>query len=118
MSLRKLLHCSLLLLASVAAAPVFGQTLAGLKVAEKKAAVAPAEAATNLAHVTPGPNDGRIAFATAYLLEKLHYSHKEFDGAVSGKFLREQRPLIAETHCGGAATKPKNLSADVSDGRR
>ncbi len=35
----------------------------------------------------PGTNDWRIAQATAHMLEKYHYLHLKFDGALSSKFL-------------------------------
>jgi carboxyl-terminal processing protease len=39
------------------------------------------------ANLTPGPNDGAIAVATAHMLKKYHYLHLPFDSAVSDKFL-------------------------------
>ena len=36
---------------------------------------------------TPGTDDGRIAFWTAYLLQNYHYSHQRFDDNVSSQFL-------------------------------
>src|SRR6185503_18960811 len=36
---------------------------------------------------TPGADDGRIAFWTAYLLQNYHYSHQRFDDNVSSQFL-------------------------------
>ena len=38
------------------------------------------------ARVTPGPNDGRIAYVTARLLEEYHYSQQPFDTEMSEKF--------------------------------
>lgn len=35
----------------------------------------------------PGPEDGRIAFLTAKLLEQYHYSHHVFDDSISSQFL-------------------------------
>lgn len=36
--------------------------------------------------LAPGPNDGRIAYVTARMLEQNHYLRKSFDDAVSEKF--------------------------------
>jgi carboxyl-terminal processing protease len=45
------------------------------------------DAATNAsAHLTPGPNDGRIAYVTARLMEEYHYSQQSLDGDMSSKF--------------------------------
>jgi carboxyl-terminal processing protease len=38
------------------------------------------------ARLKPGPNDGRIAYLTARLLEELHYSQQPFDAEISKKF--------------------------------
>jgi carboxyl-terminal processing protease len=46
-----------------------------------------ASALTNSFHFEPGPEDGRVAFSTARMLEKYHYSHHHFDDSVSSKFL-------------------------------
>ena len=44
-------------------------------------------AATNtLPRVSPGPNDGRIAYVTARLLDNYHYSQLPFDAEMSAKF--------------------------------
>jgi carboxyl-terminal processing protease len=45
----------------------------------------PPAASTNLG-LRPGPNDARIAFVTARLLEEFHYSQKLVDKDVSAKF--------------------------------
>jgi carboxyl-terminal processing protease len=37
-------------------------------------------------HLVPGPNDGRIAYVTARLLEEYHYSQHPLDEAMSEKF--------------------------------
>src|SRR5580692_10997771 len=43
--------------------------------------------ATNtLPRVSPGPNDGRIAYVTARLLDNYHYSQLPFDEEMSAKF--------------------------------
>ncbi|MGH7975161.1 MAG: PDZ domain-containing protein, partial [Limisphaerales bacterium] len=45
------------------------------------------ESATNApARLTPGPNDGRIAYITARLMEDYQYSQQPLDGKMSGKF--------------------------------
>jgi carboxyl-terminal processing protease len=38
------------------------------------------------ARLTPGPNDGRIAYVTARLMEEYHYSQQPLDEEMSGKF--------------------------------
>jgi len=47
-------------------------------------------AATNLAspgiHISPGPEDGRIAYATAYLLEHLSFSRHPLDAKFASDF--------------------------------
>jgi carboxyl-terminal processing protease len=43
--------------------------------------------ATNtLPQLSPGPNDGRIAYVTARLLDNYHYSQQPFDAEMSAKF--------------------------------
>jgi carboxyl-terminal processing protease len=42
---------------------------------------------TNAVSLKPGPNDGKVAYWTAHLLEKAHYSHHPFDDAFSSQFL-------------------------------
>ncbi len=50
-------------------------------------AVEPAAKTTNAFHpLSPGPADGQIALATAYLLQRFHYLRQKFDATVSGKF--------------------------------
>ena len=39
------------------------------------------------APVTPGTNDGRIAYVTAWMLEHAHYLHLRFDPKLSSRFL-------------------------------
>jgi carboxyl-terminal processing protease len=48
---------------------------------------ATSSAATTSSPVKPGPDDGRIAFLTAFLLEKIHFSRHSFDEEFSSKFL-------------------------------
>ncbi len=43
-------------------------------------------ATNSLPQVSPGPNDGRIAYVTARLLDNYHYSQLPFDGEMSAKF--------------------------------
>src|SRR5262245_28040692 len=43
----------------------------------------------NSFRVKPGPDDGRIAYLTAFLLEKIHFSRHSFDADISSKFLDE-----------------------------
>jgi carboxyl-terminal processing protease len=52
-------------------------------------AALPLTAATNLAdlHISPGPEDGRIAYLTARLLEDLHFSHHRLDSEYGAEFL-------------------------------
>src|SRR5436190_4508525 len=46
-----------------------------------------ATSVTNSFRVKPGPDDGRIAFLTAFLLEKIHFSRHSFDEEISSRFL-------------------------------
>jgi carboxyl-terminal processing protease len=46
-----------------------------------------ASSGTNGFRITPGPQDGRIAFYAAALLERIHYSHHPFDTSISRAFL-------------------------------
>ena len=48
---------------------------------------AAAAKATKVYRWEPGPNDGRIAYTTAQMLEQYHYLHLKFDADVSGKCL-------------------------------
>ena len=59
-----------------------------LCLAEPAAPTAISASGTNALHlVTPGPIDGQIASATAFLLETHHYLKKRFDETVSSQFL-------------------------------
>ena len=42
---------------------------------------------TNSLPLQPGPNDGKVAFWTAHLLEKAHYTHHPFDDTISSALL-------------------------------
>jgi len=46
----------------------------------------------------PGPTDGRIAFVTAKMLEKLHYNRQPFNDEVSGKFLDSYLETLDPQH--------------------
>ena len=48
---------------------------------------APASSPHASAPVSPGPNDGRIAYVTARLLEEYHYSQQPLDTEMSERFL-------------------------------
>jgi len=55
---------------------------------DQPASAAPSLQFTNVFHpISPGPLDGEIACATAYLLTNLHYLKKPFDETVSSQFL-------------------------------
>jgi carboxyl-terminal processing protease len=54
---------------------------------------------TNVFHpVTPGPIDGQIATATAYMLTNYHYAKKPFDEAVSSQFLDRYLEMLDPQH--------------------
>lgn len=38
-------------------------------------------------HITPGPEDGRVAYKTAQMLEYLHFSHHPLDAEFAGQFM-------------------------------
>ena len=63
-------------------------------VAEKPASAA----STNAATLRPGPADGQIALATARVLEGLHYSHRQFDEALSSQFLDRYLDALDPSH--------------------
>ncbi|HUZ07993.1 MAG TPA: hypothetical protein VMV89_10955, partial [Candidatus Paceibacterota bacterium] len=68
------------------AALLCGLAITGCLTAQEKsrpAATAPAPSASVL---TPGPNDGSIAYWTARLLEEIHYSQQKLDPEMSEKF--------------------------------
>src|SRR5262245_40435014 len=67
--------------------PVSGADVAANPAGEKAAGSESQDKIFRPFHVSPGPIDGQIAFYTAALLEKLHYSQKHFDESVSIKFL-------------------------------
>jgi carboxyl-terminal processing protease len=49
-------------------------------------------------HLTPGPEDGRIAFFTARLLEQYHYSHHPFDDGIASEFLDRYLETLDPQH--------------------
>jgi carboxyl-terminal processing protease len=53
---------------------------------------------TNDFRITPGPNDGRIAFWAAELLERIHYSHHPFDATISAEFLDRYLEVLDPQH--------------------
>ena len=54
---------------------------------------------TNVFHpVTPGPVDGQIANATAYMLTNYHYVKKPFDEGVSSQFLDTYLEMLDPQH--------------------
>jgi carboxyl-terminal processing protease len=64
----------------------------------------------------PGPNDGRIAFIVARMLEQRHYTQKTFDDEVSRKFLDRyfesldfQRSLFLQSDIAEFASLSTNL---------
>ena len=48
--------------------------------------------------MTPGPNDGRIAYITARLMEEYHYSQQPLDEAMSGKFFDGYLDMLDPQH--------------------
>ncbi|MGD0259022.1 MAG: carboxy terminal-processing peptidase [Verrucomicrobiota bacterium] len=78
-----------LLLSLWAALPLWAAEAVVRSAAGDQPAAATASAlATNGFHlITPGPIDGQIASATAYMLENYHYLKKPFDDSVSSQFL-------------------------------
>ncbi len=61
-------------------------TLAALSILLRFNAFGDDAVANASAHLTPGPNDGRIAYVTARLMEEYHYSQQPLDGEMSKKF--------------------------------
>jgi carboxyl-terminal processing protease len=55
-------------------------------------------ARTNGLFINPGPDDARVAFWAARLLERLHYSHHPFDSAVSSAFLDRYLEFLDPQH--------------------
>ena len=50
------------------------------------------------ARLTPGPNDGRIAYVTARLMEEYHYSQQSLDGEMSEKFFDGYLEMLDPQH--------------------
>lgn len=60
---------------------------------------APAEKSLTAPHfVRPGPADGPIGFAAAYLLQKFHYLKQPFDSTVSSKFFDRYLEALDPQH--------------------
>jgi carboxyl-terminal processing protease len=57
---------------------------AGLPV---RAEIAATDRAGSEIHISPGPEDGRIAFKTAQMLEYLHFSHHPLDATYGSQFM-------------------------------
>jgi carboxyl-terminal processing protease len=57
----------------------------------------PAATSTNLS-LGPGPNDPRIAYVTARLLEEFHYSQQLLDANLSGKFFYGYLETLDQRH--------------------
>jgi len=70
---------------SLLAALLCGLIVTGCLTAQKKSAPATAAISTSTG-LSPGPNDGRITYITARLLEQLHYSQQPLDSEMSKKF--------------------------------
>jgi carboxyl-terminal processing protease len=67
--------------------------------AEQPALPAASALFTNLFHpVSPGPVDGQIARATAYMLTNYHYLKKPFDAEVSSQFLDRYLETLDPQH--------------------
>lgn len=89
-------------------------------------AVASAADATNApAPLVPGPNDGRIAYMTARLLENYHYSQQPLDVEMSKKFfdgylesLDPRRENFLQSDLAEFAHYRTNLDAYTIGGRR
>lgn len=75
-------------------------TLAFAQPAEPSAEVAPgaAEKPAPRATLRPTPADGRVAYVTASLLARLHYSQHKFDDEISSKFLDRYLSTLDPQH--------------------
>src|SRR5271154_4110077 len=76
------------------------------------------------AGLSPGPNDGRIAYVTARLLEEFHYSQQPLDAEMSEKFfdgyletLDPRRENFLQSDIDGFAHWRTNLDKLTIDGR-
>jgi carboxyl-terminal processing protease len=94
-------------LATVLALRALGLTSASPQVATLPTATAPTSGAASNPPVpvlaltnrlAPGPNDGRIAFVVARLLERAHYLQHPFDDEVSSKFLDRYLEMLDPQH--------------------
>ena len=78
---------------------MFGRAGCSLGAADQPALPAASALATNVFHpVSPGPIDGQIATATAYMLTNYHYLKKPFDEAVSSQFLDRYLETLDPQH--------------------
>ena len=87
-------HSKIKILAPIAAAALAGSVIIGCAIvktvppppppATQTGAPPAGMTPTNL--LAPGPNDARIAYITARLLEEYHYSQQQLDPEISGKF--------------------------------
>ena len=79
------------------AAPPAGPTNTPLALVTSAEATAPLITPTNLPCV-PGPNDPRIAYVTARLLEEFHYSQQPLDPEVSERFFDNYLDALDSRH--------------------
>jgi carboxyl-terminal processing protease len=75
------------------------EPVARLVAADQPAVSAASLPSTNAFHpISPGPIDGRIASATAYMITNFHYLKKPFDEAVSSQFLDRYLETLDPQH--------------------
>jgi carboxyl-terminal processing protease len=77
--------------------PFLNAAAAAVTVSEKDAASLSSQPGDGPA-ISPGPDDGRVAFWTASLLERLHYSHHPFDSTISSEFLDRYLEFLDPQH--------------------
>jgi len=90
----------LLVLSLCLAAPLcLAEPVVRLASADQPALSVASTSATNVFHpISPGPVDGAIASATAYMLTNYHYLKKPFDEAVSSQFLDRYLETLDPQH--------------------
>jgi carboxyl-terminal processing protease len=90
----------LLILGLFLAAPLCSaEPVVRLTAADQPAFSATFSPTTNVFHpVSPGPIDGAIASATAYMLTNYHYVKKPFDGVTSSQFLDRYLETLDPQH--------------------
>jgi carboxyl-terminal processing protease len=98
MTYRYLTRVLLALLCCKLALPLSAQTSVRSDAPQKGAASESLEKPVQVAHLTPAPWDGRIAFVTAKMLEMNHYSRMPFDESVSSKFLDRYLEALDPQH--------------------